>query len=242
MTPAFFFIFLFCFRLGVALNVFGYLPEWHVQDLDYREVFRSGLTHVIFFSLEIDPVTGGLSGTSRVPTDGHLAQIRREAAEEGVKLMVCVGGGGRSAGFPFITRDKIKRTKFLNELNSFLTGHKFSGVDFNWERPIDGQWRDFGKLIKDAKQILLSGKAIVTFSYHPADQTAAESAISQNPDILRSADFALGMAYDYGVLHSSVEVAHVTKSAWIQAGLDLRKLVIGTAFYERHKTTYEDKG
>ncbi len=122
--------------------MFGYPQVLQQNDLDYREVLRSGVTHLILFSLELDPIAGSLTAVERgLPRDGKFSQSRREAAEEGAKIMVCVGAGCRSARFAGVARDKIKRNEFLNELNTLLLGRKLAGVDFNWERPVDDiQW------------------------------------------------------------------------------------------------------
>lgn len=40
-------------RKGIA--VFGYLPEYRQTNFDYAGYFSKGLTHLIFFSLEVHP-------------------------------------------------------------------------------------------------------------------------------------------------------------------------------------------
>ena len=54
-------LFLFLFAInGIeedsikAINVFGYLPEYRIgENFDYMGLFSMGLTHLIFFSLEV---------------------------------------------------------------------------------------------------------------------------------------------------------------------------------------------
>ncbi len=36
-----------------AFAVIAYLPEWRYEGLDYKGAFDHGLTHLIFFSLEV---------------------------------------------------------------------------------------------------------------------------------------------------------------------------------------------
>ncbi len=36
-----------------AFAIIAYLPEWRYEGLDYKGVFDHGLTHLIFFSLEV---------------------------------------------------------------------------------------------------------------------------------------------------------------------------------------------
>ena len=39
------------------IAVFGYLPEYRQANFDYAGYFSKGLTHLIFFSLQVNPET-----------------------------------------------------------------------------------------------------------------------------------------------------------------------------------------
>ena len=47
-------------------TVFGYLPEYRYASIDFSSLFSS-LTHLIFFSIEVDP-TGTLTALDRFPS------------------------------------------------------------------------------------------------------------------------------------------------------------------------------
>ena len=42
-------------RQKKEIVVFGYLPEYRQANFDYAGYFSKGLTHLIFFSLEVHP-------------------------------------------------------------------------------------------------------------------------------------------------------------------------------------------
>lgn len=48
--------------------VIGYMPEYRLGGgYNYEEAFRNGLTHVIFFSLEVSPTTFLPTALDRLP-------------------------------------------------------------------------------------------------------------------------------------------------------------------------------
>ena len=164
-----------------------------------------------------------------------MSKIRSEAAEEGVTLLLCVGGGGRSGGFRAVTRERKKRMRLIEDLNGYLAGAKLGGVDFDWERPeTKDDWRYFGLLLREAKERLLGGKAVVTFPFHV--DGVAQDAFAEFPNILRYADFALAMTYN----ESESEIGKLV-DFWETKKLSLNKLVIGTGFFARHRDTGEAK-
>lgn len=148
--------------------VFGYLPEYRQRDFPYEDVFRSGaITHLIFFSVEIDPVTLRIvhfedrlprlttdvtAGESESPWDA----IRRHATAHDVRLMVCIGGGGRSHGFaPLMAADSAVRQRFNAQLNDLVLLYRLDGVDINWEYPSsDEQWKQLGRFMREMRTVV----------------------------------------------------------------------------------------
>ena len=45
------------YGLKKEIAVFGYLPEYRQSNFDYAGYFSKGLTHLIFFSLQVNPET-----------------------------------------------------------------------------------------------------------------------------------------------------------------------------------------
>lgn len=110
--------------------VSAYLPEWRYSGVDWSLVSQ-GVSHLILFSVEILP-SGSIGALDRIPSPQNLKEARSAAAENGCRLMLCVGGNGRSAGFPIMVARKELRARFLKELIALLDKLELQGVDYNW--------------------------------------------------------------------------------------------------------------
>jgi chitinase len=110
--------------------VSAYLPEWRYSGVDWTLVSQ-GVSHLILFSLEILP-SGSLGALDRIPSPDNLLEARAAAAKHGCRIMICVGGNGRSAGFAAMVARKELRARFLKELVSLLDELQLHGVDYNW--------------------------------------------------------------------------------------------------------------
>merc|ERR1712032_416508 len=73
--------------------VYAYLPEWRYDGANYADICQV-VTHLIFFSIEVTP-EGNLAALDRLPRKA----LREEARSHCSKLLICIGGNGRSAGF-----------------------------------------------------------------------------------------------------------------------------------------------
>ncbi|CBZ25257.1 chitinase [Leishmania mexicana MHOM/GT/2001/U1103] len=212
-------------------TVFGYLPEYRQDSFHYEAFFNAGLTHLIFFSAEVDPATLRLIHVDdRLPSGDEWARIRRLADLHGAQLMLCIGGGGRSAGFADLVGDTVRRRAFIEEVNAVLLARKLDGIDFNWEYPQTmTEWLNFGRFLMELRSSLgyaaaagdeHAGKpagerrhrlrvrrAVLSMALHPHPSMAA---VLQSARVLHSLDYVHLMAYDHAVgtgPHSSVEYA-----------------------------------
>ena len=110
--------------------VSAYLPEWRYSGVDWSLVSQ-GVSHLILFSVEILP-SGSIGALDRIPSQQNLQEARSAALKNGCRIMLCVGGNGRSAGFPIMVARKELRARFLKELVALLDQLKLHGVDYNW--------------------------------------------------------------------------------------------------------------
>ena len=122
---------LLCLKQADSFVVFGYLPEWRYHSLSFESVSQH-VTHIIFFSLEMDDKTGKITAMDRFPNKEILDRARSLKNE--VKLYICFGGNGRSNGFKLVL-DENKRKVFLKELISLVEKYDLDGIDYNWEYP-----------------------------------------------------------------------------------------------------------
>lgn len=243
MNNFYFSLFLFSFLKIIALaqhnfTVFGYLPEYRLSNFDYDGAFSiGGLTHLIFFSLEVDTVTGLPSALDRLPSTSNLEKARNAAKNVSGKILISFGGHSRSQGFGSMTATKIRRSKFINSLNSLLKDLQLDGVDLNWEYPNNNkEWSNLYKLIKELKENLLDGTNIVTFTMY-LDPNHYN--IIKRYRLLDHADYVHCMAYDYQGKHSTYEFAKKGISLAKSNGLDHSKWTLGVPFYGRHVHTGE---
>jgi hypothetical protein len=110
--------------------VSAYLPEWRYSGVDWSLVSK-GVSHLILFSVEILP-SGAIGALDRIPSSQNLQEARSAALKNGCRIMLCVGGNGRSAGFPIMVARKELRARFLKDLVALLDQLQLHGVDYNW--------------------------------------------------------------------------------------------------------------
>ncbi len=110
--------------------VSAYLPEWRYSGVDWSLVSQ-GVSHLILFSVEILP-SGSIGALDRIPSPPNLKEALSAAASNGCRVMLCVGGNGRSDGFPAMVARKELRVRFLKELLALLDKLELHGVDYNW--------------------------------------------------------------------------------------------------------------
>jgi GH18 family chitinase len=71
----------------------------------------------------------------RLPNAGILAEARNAADKNNGKLLLCIGGNGRSNGFPGMVARPKARARFISNLLQVLEEKGLDGVDYNWEYP-----------------------------------------------------------------------------------------------------------
>ena len=250
------------FKQVVVANsvVFGYLPEWRYHALSFESISEH-VTHIIFFSLEMDPKTGMITAMDRLPNVETLQRAKR--AKNKAKLYICFGGNGRSDGFKLVL-NKNKRQVFITQLISLMNQYEFDGVDYNWEYPgysfqhgysndqvVNNDYKGLYNLVKETREAFdkLSKKSKngkkrlgITLAYYPDGR---QEKLFLKYKIDQYVDYMHMMTYDqHGNQHSSYEFAIKSVEQAIDIGLPSKKLTLGLPFYGRdhtgHWTTYED--
>jgi chitinase len=223
-------------------TVFGYLPEYRLRGYNYSAAFQTGLTHLIYFSLEVDPRTHLPKSKDRLPTKFEAAQARAAADKVGGKIIISFGGNARSDGFAEMVATPTTRKTFLTALEAILTEYDFDGVDYNWEYPRSAEeWRRWALLLKESKEMLKGGdrtRNIVTFTMY-LDPRHAD--LIRDFNMLEHADFVHCMAYDQHGEHSTYEFAVSGVRMAIEKKLPLDKFTLGLPFYARHVQNGEPK-
>lgn len=223
--------------------VFGYLPEYRLGGFNYEAAFQTGLTHLIYFSLEVDGSTMVPKALDRLPTKEQAKAARIAADKVGGKVLLGFGGNARSHGFGQMVQTPQTRLKFLQALNHLLEEYDFDGVDYNWEYPADAnEWRLWGSLMEESKRYLLGSENVVTFTMF---QDPNHFNIIRQFNLLKHADYVHCMSYDMQGKHSTYAFAQEGILMGINdlgGGFETaKKFTIGLPFYARHVQTGHPK-
>jgi GH18 family chitinase len=201
--------------------VVGYIPNYHVDRLEQFDLDR--LTDLIFFSIE--PTAEG-SVDRQTLTPETLSHLQALKAKHGFRLLVSVGGWGRSNHFAEMARNLTNRRRFVVELTRFCVNNQFDGVDYDWEHPRNpGEESAYASLISETKKSFQSRRMIVT---------AAIAAWQRMPkEGLKALDRIHLMAYDHEQRHSTVESAIADIDMLISKGVPATKICLGAPLYGR---------
>ena len=189
-------------------TVAAYLPEWRYDGANYERICGV-VTHLIFFSIEVQP-DGTLGALDRVPRKS----LREEARRHCHKILICVGGNGRSAGFSSAVSSRSTRQRFVTALLRLCKKAGFGGVDFNWEYPgyfgggyqaddaVAEDYRGLNALLLETRAAFAPSGRVVTLAYYPdGRQERMLAPMAQHVDAMHV------MAYDQGGNHSTYEFA-----------------------------------
>ena len=159
-------------------SVAAYLPEWRYEGANFVDM-AAVVTHLILFSLEVQP-TGRLAALDRLPRKELMEDARAATRASGSKLLICIGGNGRSAGFTHAVAKKDRRARFVASLSNLLDEHDLDGVDLNWEYPgydfktgyasddiLQRDYRGMAKLLKALHEAFAPTGRTVTLAYYP---------------------------------------------------------------------------
>lgn len=205
------------------LVIGGYLPEYRFYiDL---EMAVSHLSDLILFSVE--PRADGSIRDACCLDKSHFSRARKSRRDSESKhsprLLVSVGGAGRSNSFPSLASTPESRARLIRELKNLCEREGLDGVDFDWERPRDSRERRYyARLLREAREGL-SEKLLVTVALHPGDSLPSYEFV----------DRVHFMTYD--MPHAPLEqVERAAREFW-GAGVPREKIVLGIPAYGRHE-------
>jgi GH18 family chitinase len=207
-----------------AFRIAGYLPEYRVDGISATQV--AGLTDLIVFSVEPRP-NGALA--TRAWPERRLDKARALAAKAKVRLLLAVGGWGRSAGFPGMASNPLSRQRFVSALVIFCQTNGFAGVVYDWEFPSNPKEEvSYGLLFRDTKLLFAPKKWSVECAVNPA--RSFPRAWVEHLDAVQV------MSYDNGTRHSTYAQAEKDLDAMAKSGAPANKLLLGLPFYGRQIT------
>lgn len=200
----------------------GYLPTYRIAAV--RPEVARHLTDVVFFSLEPSPV-GEIVGRERI-TPEALRLLKEMKTRHRVRVLVTVGGWGRSDGFPALAADPKARQAFVAALLALCREHGFGGVDYDWEHPKGpDEEANYGRLIAETRAAFAPQKLLVTAALAPWQNLS--------PLALTALDRIHLMSYDNNGEHSTFAQATADVEGMLKKGASAAKLCLGVPFYGR---------
>ena len=178
---------------------------------------------MILFSAE--PTKSGGLHFFFAPDDLKRAQVIRKS--HGVRLLLCVGGGGRSGNFAHVTSDPVLMDAFVSALLETLRKYDLQGIDFDWEQPVNQQEASlYSKLIVTASSILRPKNYLVTVALHSWQTYLSAAAVN-------SLDRVHLMSYDNQGKHSTFASAKKDVKSILKSGFPPYKVTLGLPGYGR---------
>jgi len=228
---------------GVA--VFGYVPEYRILSVNWERV-ADETTHIMLFSAEVGK-EGDIHEFERfMPafTDGSplVAAMGARHRTRLPKVLITLGGAGRSANFAQGVSTSAKRKKLAGQIAMIFEKLPYlSGIDLDWEVPQSAdEWKNLGRLAKEIRTQVspIKPDALITMTYHPRSGAvkmfSGLKSKKSDESFVDFFDYCHGMTYsmfDHERKHSTPAMDRAAIEEWKNAGLPLSKLTLGLPFF-----------
>ncbi|MDA8744874.1 glycoside hydrolase family 18 protein [Rubripirellula amarantea] len=201
--------------------VAGYLPSYRLDDW---QPTNDRITDIIYFGPSVtEDGSLDVSGYSDAARQ-RLAEIREKT---NARILVTVGGWGKSKGFATMASNDDNRAAFVETLMTFLRDEGFDGVDYDWEHPANAkELHGYTQLVVDTKAALPYGK-LVTLAMAPWNQL--------EPALFSAIDRIHLMSYDHGFPQATLDKSVADVDMVRGMGCPASKIVLGIPFYGRNK-------
>lgn len=213
-------------------SVVGYLPEYRLTHVKPKQL--NTISDLIYFGIE-PTENGSLPEDSIDPSS--LEKIRELQKNLECRMLISVGGWGRSKHFPALSADPTARRRFVASLKSFCLIHRFHGIDFDWEHPKnEDEIKSFTKLLAETRS---------SFDPHGLVVTMAQASWQDlGTEVYKQVDRVHLMSYDHRFPQATLQKSIADVERLIASGCPREKIVLGVPFYgrnkERHALTYRE--
>ena len=205
-----------------TFSIVAYVPEYRFGGLD-SEFVGERATDLILFSAE-PTKSGGLHFFFN-PDDLKRAQKIRQ--DYGGRLLLCIGGGGRSANFAHIVSNQNRLEAFVSTLLDTLKKYNLQGIDFDWEQPATQEEASmYSNLIVFTSSTLRPKKYLLTVALHPWQHYLSS-------DAKHSVDRVHLMSYDHRGKHATLKDSKNDVKTILKSGFPPYKVTLGVPGYGR---------
>lgn len=126
--------------------VVAYYPFYNKIFYTHTDISYKNLTHICHAFIKPDS-----SGDLIVDYNFLYPELNEEAHNNGVQVLVSVGGWGNHNGFGPMAADSTSRQNFINKLTEFCLEYNYDGADIDWEYPNLNDKNNFVLLIKELR-------------------------------------------------------------------------------------------
>ena len=113
--------------------VAGYAPDYRLEGL-VLPALAQNLTDVLLFS--IAPTSQGRIDPGGITQVHHMRAARAKKVAPHLRVLVSMGGGGRSAAFPQAVGSRERRESLAKALVKYCKRGRLDGVDMDYEAPL----------------------------------------------------------------------------------------------------------
>ncbi len=215
-------------------RVLGWHPYW-ASSTAYQLYDYDALTHIAYFSYEVDTATGGYTTIH----DWYTTPIISYAHQRGTRVLLTVTNFGTARNTKILS-DTVKQVTMLNNLVNLLKVRNGDGVNFDFESVPATQKANMVSFVKRAIRIIRKElpEAEISLATPAVDWSSAWDFASLS-DLC---DYLIIMGYDYYYKGSSTAgpVAPLagenyniarTIDTYLTAGVSSGKLLLGVPWY-----------
>jgi len=203
--------------------VVGYLPGYSLSKVSAEQL--RPVTDLVYFGIKAPPA-GELPDT---PIEADvLGKLQALKSKLGCRLLLCVGGWGRSEHFAAVCRDDRQRNRLVRNLQAYCRKNGLDGVDYDWEHPKgSAQVDSYTQLLADTKRQFRPHGLLVTVAL------AGWQDIGQRG--YDSIDRVHLMSYDHAFPHATVAKSMADINRQLKQGCPAGRLALGVPFYGRNQ-------
>lgn len=205
--------------LSNSFRVVGYVtPAVAFETIPFDK-----LTHIHYAFIQ--PALDGIS--LEVPDAWGLERIVAEAHQQGLKVLVSIGGWGQETAFESLASDPVYRQNFSQAVVRLVSTHHLDGVDIAWLYPISSSRENYLALVETLRTAF--GEDLLLTATVGASAEQGEGIPAKS---FARIDYFHILAHD-GFQHASLNFAQNALDYWAYRGLPKGKMVLGVPFYSR---------
>jgi chitinase len=200
----------------------GYLPEYRVDTIEAERL--QAITDLVYFGLE--PSADGTLPDEALPAKS-LATLRAIQRVAHCRILITVGGWGRSQAFAPLAANDDARARFIAQLAALCQRYNLNGVDYDWEHPRNAEeMASYQQLLADTKAAFAPLGLLVTVAQAGWQDLGAPA--------YEAVDRVHLMAYDHDFPQATLAKAQADLDSLLAWGCPPQKIALGLPFYGRN--------